>query len=150
MTRFRSFVLSTVAITLAAVSLAAQADSQRKPQPARATVPQPEPPLFALPRLELTATEASFDARIEASTEFIALVLLADSSQLQYFLVDLPPMLVDAVVMGVGKSKGGAVEFSLPRPKGIDFSVYGQAVIFDHRGLTSTDPIEAESVGTKR
>lgn len=142
----RSFVLSTVVLTLGAVPLA-RAQGPVKATPA--VVLEPEPPLIALPRLELTATDMAFAARIEASTEYFGLVLLADSPQVQHFLVDLPPLLVNPVVMGMGKSIGGVLKFSLPRPPDLDFTVYGQAVILDHRGLSSTEPVAVESAPTR-
>ena len=66
------------------------------------------------------------------------MVPLSTSPALRYYILDLPPMLADAVVMGIGKAHDQVLQLSIPWRAGDAFTIYGQAVILGSEGcLTS-------------
>src|SRR5262245_58879219 len=55
--------------------------------------------------LVLSFGAKSLDATVEGpESTYLGMVLLSTSPAQRYYLVDLPPMLADAVVMGIGKA----------------------------------------------
>ncbi|MGE3175747.1 MAG: hypothetical protein AB7O97_24195 [Planctomycetota bacterium] len=101
-----------------------------------AQLPQLSDPLFPVPQLRLAYKTETFVAVVDALDDAPVAVLLSLSPELTHYLVDLPPLLSNPLILGVVPATGGQAEFVLPRPAQ-EVPVYGQALVFMERLLVS-------------
>jgi hypothetical protein len=104
----------------------------------------------ALADLELSLGAKRLDATVEGpESTYLGMVLLSTSPAMRYYLVDLPPMLADAVVMGIGKANDQVLHLSIPWQAGGGFTIYGQAVIFGSEGFLTSGLVVLDGAASK-
>jgi hypothetical protein len=119
------------------VTLAATAAAQERVAPPASS---PLPPLVGLVQLEFTNDARQLTARVLGpEPRFFGAVLLSLSPMTMQYLVDLPPILLDFAVMGVGQAKDHELQFAVPHgPWPQEFKLYGQALAIDESGLSAS------------
>src|SRR5262245_27292377 len=107
----------------------------------------PEPGLAAL---KLSFGAKSLDATVEGpESTYLGMVLLSTSPAQRYYLVNLPPMLADAVVMGIGKANDQVLHLSIPWHDSGAFTIYGQAVILGSEGFLTSGLVVLDGASSK-
>lgn len=99
-----------------------------------------EPPPIPGPTLSLESEPGIVRARIKGMTpDFLGAILVAETDALAHSLVDLPPLLVDHTVVGIGQANGNllVMEFPVSVPAA-DLAVFVQGVTLDEHGVLST------------
>ena len=104
-------------------------------KPAIGHAPAPDP-FLGLAYLELAYGVKTIDAMVEGPEPgFLGIVLLSDSPVTVNYFVSLPPMLLNPVVMGIGRADGQVLHLSVPRRPEVAPELYGQAVILVPQGF---------------
>jgi hypothetical protein len=95
------------------------------------TLPAPAEP--ARVDLDLSLAERAIVGRITVaeSEDYFGAVLLSTSPDLAHFLVNLPPLLADSIVLGFGRAENGVLQIEGPQAVHPPITIYGQAVVFD-------------------
>ena len=75
--------------------------------------------------------------------DFVGAVLFSKSDQLSYYLVDLPPLLTDGVMLMIGSSEVTTLKLFLPQTLPA-IPVYAQAVVYDGKAFASSDVVLVE------
>jgi len=93
----------------------------------------PAPAVAARVELDLGLVDGAIVGKVtvDDSPEFFAAVLLSASPEQAHYLVNLPPLLADFVVLGIGQARGGQVRIVGPQGNHPALTIYGQAVVFD-------------------
>jgi hypothetical protein len=89
--------------------------------------------------IDIAAGIIQFDVELGTSP-FLGVVLLSLSSDLQHFLVDLPPLLDQAVILDYGLAVGGIYSAAIPEtllPPGI--MIYAQGVAIAEFGILASE-----------
>ena len=103
-------------------------------------MPAPKP-ATVFPELALAAAGKDLAATIAGPTEFFGGLLLSPSPTLRHFLLDLPPMLDDGVLVATGKAVDGRLEFVLPGLGRLPFAVHGQALVLHAGRITASEVV---------
>ena len=101
------------------------------------------PPDDVGPGLQIALVKTAIVANVTATTslDFLGAVIVSDSDVLRHYLVGLPPLLGNFVVLGVGVAANGSLTVSAPAPPlpAVASKIFAQAVTLDAAGIVSSD-----------
>lgn len=94
------------------------------------------------PVLAIKFNEGNIVAKVTGpSPDFLGAVIVSDREELTHFLVVLPPLLSNFVILGVGQAQNGSLDLVVPHGPlpPVELKIFAQGVTLDAGVLASSD-----------